>query len=69
MIMKLITSRYVYFYLSYLVESGRELDAKIVADDINYINTSLLLSQGKSWIDKKNFINLKKFFHVKIIMI
>ena len=58
-------SRYVYFYLSYLVESGRELDAKIVADDINYINTSLLLSQGKSWIDKKNFYKFKEVFSCK----
>ena len=46
-------SRYIYFYLSYLIENNRKSDAKKITNEINYINTTLLLSQGKSWIDNE----------------
>ena len=54
-------SRYIYFYLSYLIENKRIEDAKKITDDLDYINTTLLLSQGKSWIQSQNtekFINV-----------
>ena len=35
---------------------------KILQKILNYINTTLLLSQGKSWIEKKKLKNLKSFF-------
>ncbi len=55
-------SRYVYFYLSYLIENNRIEEAKIITDDLDYINTTLLLSQGKSWIDKNEFNKFSKVF-------
>ncbi len=47
-------SRYIFFYLSYLVENNKLKEAKRIADDINYIDTTLLLSQAKNWIEEKN---------------
>ena len=52
-------SRYLYFYLSYLVQKNRFNELKYTVSKIEYINSPLLLSQGKSWIEKKNF----KSFH------
>ena len=46
-------SRYIYFYLSYLIQNKKFEEVKAVSKNINYINSTLLLSQGKSWIEKK----------------
>ena len=54
-------SRYIYFYITYLIQNKRITEAKAVSNNINYINSTLLLSQGKSWIDKENF---QKFIQV-----
>ncbi len=54
-------TRYIYFYLSYLIENNRIEDAKKITEDLDYINTTLLLSQGKSWIQSGDF---KKFMSV-----
>ena len=37
--------RYVYFYLSYLIENNKLEEAKKITNRLNYINTPLLLSQ------------------------
>ena len=58
-------SRYIYFYLSYLVENNRIEDAKQITDDLDYLNTTLLLSQGKSWIQNNNFDKLISVFSCK----
>ena len=55
-------TRYIYFYLSYLIENNRVNDATKITNDIEFINTTLLLSQGKSWIENKNSQNFNKFF-------
>ena len=44
-------TRYIYFYLSYLIENDRLEEAKNITQEIEFINTTLLLSQGKSWIE------------------
>ena len=55
-------SRYIFFYLGYLIENDRIIEAKKITDDIHYINSTLLLSQGKSWIEKGNFNQFQKVF-------
>ena len=55
-------SRYIFFYLAYLIENDRIIEAKKITDDIHYINSTLLLSQGKSWIEKGNFDQFQKVF-------
>ena len=55
-------SRYIFFYLGYLIENDRIIEAKKITDDIHYINSTLLLSQGKSWIEKGNFDQFQKVF-------
>ncbi len=55
-------SRYIFFYLSYLIENNKIDDVKKITDEINYINTTLLLSQAKSWIENNNSEKLTKVF-------
>ncbi len=58
-------SRYVYFYLSYLVENNRLKEAKKIIDDYDYISTTLLISQGKNWIESGNPDKFTKVFSCK----
>ncbi len=58
-------SRYIYFYLSYLIQNKKFEEAKIVINDINYINSTLLLSQGKNWIENENFEKFNQVFSCK----
>ncbi len=55
-------SRYIFFYLSYLIQNYNFNEAKQITSDINYINSTLLLSQGKHWIENQNFKKFKKIF-------
>ena len=58
-------SRYIFFYLSYLIESDRVEDAKKITKEIDYIDSTLLLSQGKSWIKNGKAEQLVKVFSCK----
>ncbi len=58
-------TRYIYFYLSYLVENDRIEEAKKTVSNFDYINTSLLISQGKNWIESGNSKKLSKVFSCK----
>ena len=62
-------TRYVYFYLSYLIENNRIPEAEIILENVEYISSPLLLSQGKVGLKKGIQKSLNNFFHVKIIMI
>ncbi len=58
-------TRYIYFYLSYLIENNKIDKAKKIVADLSYINNTLLLSQGKSWIENKNELKLVQVFSCK----
>ena len=58
-------TRYIYFYISYLVENGKINEAKVITDEIEFLNSTLLLSQGKSWIDNGNLQKFKEVFSCK----
>ncbi len=55
-------SRYIYFYLTHLIEIDKIDEAKAITDELNYINTTLLLSQGKSWIENNKLNKFSKVF-------
>ena len=58
-------TRYIYFYLSFLVQNNKLLDAEKITADLDYLNTTLLLSQGKSWIENGNTKKLIDVFSCK----
>tara|TARA_B100000963_G_scaffold49842_1_gene38036 strand:+ start:1624 stop:3309 length:1686 start_codon:yes stop_codon:yes gene_type:complete len=58
-------TRYIFFYLSYLIENNRVDDAKKIISDLDFINTTLLLSQGKSWLENSNIEKITNVFSCK----
>ena len=58
-------SRYIFFYLNYLVDNKKLNEARSVVDQIDYINSTLLLSQSKSWVENEKFDNFEKIFSCK----
>ena len=55
-------SRYIFFYINYLIENEKINEARSVAKQLDYINSTLLLSQSKSWINKNKFDEFNKIF-------
>ncbi|MDC3071456.1 hypothetical protein OA046_00485 [Candidatus Pelagibacter sp.] len=58
-------TRYIFFYLSYLIENSRLDEAKKIIGDIDYINSTLLISQGKNWIESNRPEKLIEVFSCK----
>jgi len=58
-------SRYIFFYINYLIENNKIDEAKAVSNQIEYINSTLLLSQSKSWVDNKKFNEFNNIFSCK----
>ena len=58
-------TRYTFFYMAYLIENNKIEEVKEIAKGIKFINTSLLLSQGKSWIENGNERKITNVFSCK----
>jgi len=58
-------SRYIFFYISYLIEQSKFTEAKQIIDQVDLLNTNLLTAQTKKWIDKKELKKFDKFFSCK----
>ena len=58
-------SRYIFFYLTYLIENKQIEEAKSITDKLDFINSSLLLSQGKSWIESNELNKFSEVFSCK----
>ena len=58
-------SRYIFFYINYLIENKNIREAKAVSAKLEYLNSSLLLSQSKSWIDSDKYKEFNKIFSCK----
>ena len=55
-------SRYIYFYINYLISKDRYKEAKEITDSADVINSSLLILQTKKWIDTKKFKKISSLF-------
>ena len=55
-------SRYIFFYINYLIENKKIEEAKEIAGQLEYINSTLLLSQSRSWIENGKFKEFNKIF-------
>ena len=55
-------SRYIFFYINYLIENKKIEEAKEIAGQLEYINSTLLLSQSRSWIENGKFKEFSKIF-------
>ena len=55
-------SRYLFFYLSNLIENNEYSKAVQISNSINILDSNLLILQSKNWIDNSNFEKFKNFF-------
>ena len=55
-------TRYIYFYLTYLIKKNKLNEVKEITSKIDYLNSTLLLSQGKSWIESQNYEKFQNIF-------
>ena len=58
-------SRYIFFYVNYLIEKGKLQEAKKITDNLDYLNSSLLISQSKKWIEEEKSEKFEKLFSCK----
>ncbi len=58
-------SRYIFFYINYLIDNQELDEARAVGDQLEYINSTLLLTQTKSWLDKNKIKEFNKIFSCK----
>ena len=55
-------SRYIFFYINYLIQNKKIEEARAVVGQLEYINSTLLLTQSKSWIENNEFKKFNKIF-------
>jgi len=58
-------SRYIFFYINYLIENNRHKEAKEMVRDLDYLNSSLLISQTKYWVESEQLKKFQKIFSCK----
>ena len=55
-------SRYIFFYINFLIENNKIDEANAVSNQLEYINSTLLLSQSKSWVEDEKIKEFSKIF-------
>ncbi len=58
-------SRYLFFYINYLIENDRYEEARSITENLDYLNSSLLISQTKFWVESQKFEEFQKIFSCK----
>ena len=58
-------SRYLFFYLSNIIENKNYNKAKYFVSEIDTLSSSLIISQAKNWIDESNYKVFNNFFSCK----
>ena len=58
-------SRYLFFYANYLISKNNFSKAKNIFKNIHPLNSTLLISQTKKWIDEGNYDYIEKVFSCK----
>ncbi len=59
------SSRYIYFYLDYLLEDDKISKIDQVLNNINQLNKPLLIAQSVNWIEEKKYNRLNNLFSCK----
>lgn len=55
-------SRYIFFYISYLIDNKKIDEANLLLKELDFINSNLLLLQAKNWMDNKKYDEFNKVF-------
>ena len=55
-------SRYIFFYINYLIEQNRYQEINELVDQIDILDANLLILQSKKWINENNLYNFTNIF-------
>tara|TARA_B100000767_G_scaffold22418_1_gene20024 strand:+ start:2358 stop:3968 length:1611 start_codon:yes stop_codon:yes gene_type:complete len=58
-------SRYIFFFINYLIRNHDYDKAKQITNNLEYLSSSLLVSQTKNWVENQKFNEFQKFFSCK----
>ena len=58
-------TRYIFFYINYLISKGEHKKAKGITNSADVINSNLLILQTKNWIDTGQFGKISSIFSCK----
>jgi len=58
-------TRYIFFYLSFLAQNNNLDMLRQISSKIEYMNSTLLLTEGKRWVEKQDFEKFQKIFSCK----
>ena len=58
-------SRYTFFYINYLLENNKFDYAKQLTEQIDVLNSTLLITQTKNWINKNEIKKINQIFSCK----
>ncbi len=58
-------SRYIFFYINYLIEQNRHQEINEILDQMDTLDANLLILQSKKWINENNFSNFTNIFSCK----
>ena len=58
-------SRYLFFYVNYLISNGKLELAKKHVQKVNFLNSNLITAQTKQWILEENYKDFSKIFSCK----
>ena len=58
-------SRYLFFYVNYLISNGKLELAKKHVLKVNFLNSNLITAQTKQWILEENYKDFSKIFSCK----
>ena len=55
-------SRYIFFYINFLLSQQKFSEVENFYENIDYLDSTLLVAQSKKWIEDKNYNNFKEIF-------
>ncbi len=58
-------SRYIFFYINYLIEQNRFQEINEITDQIDILDANLLILQSKKWINENNLSSFTNIFSCK----
>ena len=58
-------SRYIFFYINYLIEQNKLDEIEIATSRIDILNSSLLVLQTKQWVNRHELTKISKIFSCK----
>ena len=59
------SSRYIFFYINYLIENDQFFKAEKIADRVDLLSGGLLISQAKDWVNNKKINRFSEIFSCK----